>query len=85
MKIYLLETGHFRQDGEIVDAFTKLSDALAEFEHWKDVKKREAYTVVNDGVSEFDNTPGVICGFWAGPERGNICANGWRVREIEAK
>lgn len=85
MKIYLLETGFCRQDGELIDAFTKLDDALAEFEHRKDVEARKAYNTVTVGINEYDKTPGVICGFWSGPERGNHCAHGWRVREIEAK
>lgn len=85
MKIYLLEKGFCSQSGEILDAFTKLSECLDEFERLQDVEERKAYTRVTAGLNEFDNTPGVICGFWAGPESGNTHANGWRVREIEAK
>lgn len=83
MKVYLIETGQCCQCGTILRAYTKLSDCLAEFEHLQDVEKRKAWITVTYGLNEYDKTPGVIFGFWAGPTDGNTHANGWRVRELE--
>ena len=85
MKIYLIEKGFCRQSGEIVGAFVKLSDALNEYERIQESEKSKANTVITFGIMEEDKTPGVLFGFWSGTTPGNVCANGWRVREIDAK
>ncbi len=85
MEIFIIEKGFCRQDGEIVAAFLKLSDAIDEFVRIRDVEEARPGNAVERGVNEYDKTPDVIFGFWSGPVPGNTHAHGWRLRGIEAK
>lgn len=83
MKVYLLEHGQFRQGGEVLGIYQKLSDCLTDYDHYQDVEERKAYNTITYGLDEYDKTPGCIFGFWSGPSGGNTHFLGWRVREID--
>lgn len=85
MEIYIIEHGHFCQHGEVVAAFTKEADAIDALLEIEAAEEKKPDTVVTWGIQEETTTPGVLCGLWSGSSRGNACAQGWRLRKIEAK
>ena len=84
MEIYLIERGQFCQHGEVVAAFTNLSDAIDALNEIEETEKAKTDTIVTHEIQE-TKTPGVLFGLWSGSARGNSCFNGWRLREIVAK
>lgn len=83
MKVYIIESGNCCQHGHIFRAYFSLKNAILDLQILADNKRKEGY-IVTPGLGDDDNEGMTICGFWAGPEKGNRTAEGWRITEWSA-
>lgn len=80
MKVYIIERGNCCQHGHIFKTYLSLKDAILDLQILADDRRKGGY-VVTPGLGDEDNEGLAVCGFWAGPEKGNQTAEGWRILE----
>ena len=81
MKVYIIEHGSCCQHGNIFKAYQTIQAAIQDLQFLADNRRKPGY-VVTPGLGDDNNSGLAICGFWAGPEKGNQTAEGWRVVEL---
>ena len=85
MYVYIIETSAMigTQKGHIYNVYLSEEGAVRDFNRLREAASTPNNEVI-DGVSEFDNEPGVLAGFWYGPKGGNTCSHGARLQRVWA-
>ena len=80
MFVYVIEKGTAigTQCGKIHQVYSSEESARKEMTRLKYLYAKN--NVISEGVSEFDNSPDVLEGFWYGSETGNRNAGGFRLQ-----